>query len=63
MHLHKCTVLLVLLLSSCNAQQTNEQMLDYSFFVAGHVYGYPGESEDNIGVHPPFKEKLGLIKK
>jgi len=54
--------LLVLLLSSCNAQQTNEQMLDYSFFVAGHVYGYPGESEDNIGVHPPFKEKLGLIK-
>ena len=34
----------------------------YSFFIAGHVYGYPGESQNNIGVHPPIKEKLDLIK-
>ena len=27
----------------------------YSFFVAGHVYGAPGVN--NVGVHPPFKQK------
>lgn len=32
----------------------------YSFFVAGHTYGKPGV--DNIGLHPPFQEKYGLIK-
>jgi len=54
--------ILVLSLVSCSSQQADKNPLDYSFFAAGHVYGYPGESEDNIGVHPPFKEKLDLIK-
>lgn len=52
----------ILILFSCSTAQTEITPLDYSFFVAGHVYGYPGEPQDNIGVHPPFKENLGLIK-
>lgn len=47
------------ILSCSNKEAENNQ---YSFFVAGHVYGYPGESKDNIGVHPPFKKKLYLIR-
>ena len=34
--------------------------LQYSFFVAGHTYGKPGV--DNIGFHPPFRQKFDLIK-
>ena len=51
-------ILVVVLSSSCQKQKDSS----YSFFVAGHVYGAHGESETNIGVHPPFKEKLHLIK-
>jgi len=54
---------LLLTLLSCGSLKINKTPLGYSFFVAGHVYGYPGESKDNIGVHPPFKEKLSLISK
>lgn len=32
----------------------------YSFFVAGHVYGKPGVN--NEGVHPPFKDKFDYIQ-
>jgi hypothetical protein len=32
----------------------------YSFFVAGHTYGKPGV--DNIGFHPPFRQKFDFIK-
>lgn len=32
----------------------------YSFFVAGHAYGKPGVN--NIGVHPPFKDKFDFIR-
>ncbi len=32
----------------------------YSFFIAGHTYGQPGVN--NIGFHPPFKEKFEYIK-
>jgi len=32
----------------------------YSFFVAGHVYGAIGTN--NIGVHPPFKDKFPYIQ-
>lgn len=58
------SLFLLLLLSafSCSSPEADKNPLEYSFFVAGHVYGYPGESEENIGVHPPFKQKLGLIK-
>jgi hypothetical protein len=55
--------LFLLSLVSCSSRQTDKDTLEYSFFVAGHVYGYPGESEENIGVHPPFKEKLDRIQK
>ncbi|MEX0290466.1 MAG: metallophosphoesterase [Flavobacteriaceae bacterium] len=36
--------------------------ISYKFFVAGHAYGSPHEPHENKGLHPPFKEKLGLIK-
>lgn len=55
---------LVLALVKCN--NTNESntlrsnKIDYSFFIAGHTYGKPGV--DNVGVHPPFKNKFDLIK-
>jgi hypothetical protein len=32
----------------------------YSFFVAGHTYGNAGSN--NIGFHPPFKNKFGYIQ-
>jgi len=32
----------------------------YSFFVAGHTYGKPGVN--NIGFHPPFKQKFNYIR-
>ncbi len=31
----------------------------YSFFVAGHTYGSPGD--DNVGFYPPFKSGLNSI--
>ncbi len=34
--------------------------ISYSFFIAGHTYGAPGVN--NIGLHPPFKEKFEYIK-
>ena len=61
--MHKFILFLLLItLESCPSPQSDTAPLEYSFFVAGHVYGTPGESEDNIGVHPPFKKKLGLLK-
>jgi len=36
------------------------QAVQYSFFVAGHTYGYPGV--DNEGLHPPFVAKFPYIK-
>ncbi len=52
------TFILLALCTSCE----KEEDAGYSFFVAGHVYGAHGEAEINEGVHPPFKEKLDLIK-
>jgi len=37
----------------------NDSIL-YSFFIAGHTYGSPGVN--NIGLHPPFKQKFDYIK-
>jgi len=48
-------------LGGCSHSNDDESKT-YSFFVAGHVYGKPGETETNIGVHPPFKQKLEMIK-
>lgn len=53
-------IIVSILVFGCSNKETENN--EYSFFVAGHVYGYPGESKDNIGVHPPFKDKLDLIK-
>ncbi len=36
------------------------QTIEYSFFVAGHTYGKPGVN--NVGLHPPFKEKFDYIR-
>jgi len=34
----------------------------YSFFIAGHTYGYPGYDIERNGLHPPFKNRFDLIK-
>jgi len=34
----------------------------YSFFIAGHTYGYPGYDIERNGLHPPFKYRFDLIK-
>ena len=33
---------------------------DYSFFIAGHIYGTPGT--DSLGFHYPFKEKVPYLQ-
>lgn len=45
----------------CNKEQNVPEFgqVDYSFFVAGHTYGTPGEN--NVGLYSPFREKFGLI--
>lgn len=54
---------LLLFVTSCQKESIIEIEPDvynpYTFFVAGHVYGSPGT--DNIGFHPPFREKFDLI--
>jgi hypothetical protein len=54
---------LVLFFWCCKKNQLalHENSVDsYAFFVAGHTYGKPGV--DNIGFHPPFKEKFYLLE-
>ncbi|MEP3208461.1 MAG: metallophosphoesterase [Maribacter sp.] len=63
-------VFIAIILTSCSSHKTLQAELSsnkteqkpYAFFVAGHVYGFPGESKNNIGVHPPFKKRLDLIR-
>ena len=53
----------ILVFSGCNLDLLNKDKPDpvlYSFFVAGHTYGSPGVN--NVGVHPPFKERFDLIR-
>lgn len=55
--IRKTIIILISLISfSCNNEEIKK---DYSFFVAGHTYGKP--RVDNIGFHPPFKNKFNLI--
>jgi hypothetical protein len=42
-----------LILSGCNFKSSHPP-IKYSFFVAGHTYGSPMQT--NIGLYPPFKE-------
>jgi len=44
---------------SCSNQGQVETKA-YSFFVAGHTYGKAGVN--NVGFHPPFKNKLERIR-
>ena len=52
----KSVLILLLILFSCGKEKTIKK---YSFFVAGHTYGEP--RVDNIGFHPPFKNKFNFI--
>ncbi|MCK5820880.1 MAG: T9SS type A sorting domain-containing protein [Bacteroidales bacterium] len=58
----KKLILLILMVNiwSPLAILAQEEAISYSFFVAGHTYGKPGV--DNVGLHPPFKEKFGYIR-
>lgn len=52
----KISLIFILLLVSCESEKIFNK---YSFFVAGHTYGEP--RIDNVGFHPPFKDKFNLI--
>ncbi|MFK5970583.1 MAG: T9SS type A sorting domain-containing protein [Candidatus Marithrix sp.] len=52
--------ILLLLLMCINVLEAQTGASLYSFFIAGHTYGAPGVN--NIGLHPPFKEKFGYIQ-
>lgn len=52
-------LLLVTLISCSNPVSVNNEPAPYTFFVAGHTYGY--RWVDNKGLHPPFEEKFDLI--
>lgn len=55
---------IILFCSSCSKlddHTKNHRSIDYSFFVAGHVYGTPG-SKYQVGVHPPFKSAFNHIR-
>ncbi len=64
-------VLFTFCLISCSADPEEESIepskINYSFFVAGHVYGRPsylylqGE-EYNGGIYPPFKDKFTFLR-
>ncbi len=49
------TILLVLILN-CSCTEETKTTKQYSFFVAGHTYGSPSES--NEGLHNPFVEYI-----
>jgi len=54
-YLSKLSLTICLLCSIC-LSCSNQNINNYSFFVAGHVYGTPGNPI--CGIHPPFKRKL-----
>ncbi|MCF8358761.1 MAG: metallophosphoesterase [Prolixibacteraceae bacterium] len=51
--------LVALMLFACSPEKKSDPE-PYSFFVAGHTYGQPGVN--NIGLHPPFKQKFSCIQ-
>ena len=57
MRLHFTIAIVVLFCVSSFGQKGS---ILYSFFVAGHTYGKPGV--DNVGFHPPFKQKFEYIQ-
>lgn len=57
-YLFRLTSLVFILLFSTEFSFSQQDTL-YSFFIAGHTYGKAGV--DNIGLHPPFKDKFDYI--
>lgn len=53
-------ILLIKLILSISLLEAQTDSSLYSFFIAGHTSGQPGVN--NIGLHPPFKEKFGYIQ-
>lgn len=53
-------ILFTKLLLVFNLLSAQTDYCSYSFFVAGHTYGKPGVN--NIGLHPPFKQKFEYIQ-
>ena len=53
-------IILIKLILSISLLEAQTDSSLYSFFIAGHTYGQPGVN--NIGLHPPFKEKFGYIQ-
>lgn len=55
----KIIITIVFFLFGISLYAQNDSIL-YSFFVAGHTYGKPGIN--NVGFHPPFKQKFDYIQ-
>jgi len=55
----KVKALIIILIISNISLYSQKNSNPYSFFVAGHTYGQPGVN--NIGFHPPFKQKFNYI--
>lgn len=53
------SLIVILLISNLYVFAQNNSV-SYSFFVAGHTYGQPGIN--NVGFHPPFKQKSPYIQ-
>ncbi len=56
----KAIILLTLTIFLNFLSFSQEDTILYSFFVAGHTYGAPGVN--NVGFHPPFKQRFGYIQ-
>lgn len=56
----KLILLSAIFFLACYDSQETSQEIEYSFFVAGHIYGRAGV--DNVGMHPPFKSKFQMLK-
>lgn len=56
----KYLILLLKLIFTISLLSAQTDSSPYSFFIAGHTYGQPGVN--NIGLHPPFKQKFGYIQ-
>jgi len=55
-------ILISILLFVFNNCEKSFKSKPYSFFIAGHSYGYPRYDIERNGLHPPFKYRFDLIK-
>ena len=53
-------LIIAILITFVSLLKAQSDSVSYSFFIAGHTYGTPGVN--NIGLHPPFKEKFEYIQ-